>query len=153
MKTFSLLLIGCQIGILALGASPVAAQMGRLGGGDPLQWFDKADTNRDGRVTSAEFSAFRQSQFGQLDRNGDGVVSPTDFPRLAKLRPDAYAKLTGMIGQGDANGDGVVTRAEMGSSPPRMFVLADANGNGEVTRAEFDAARDRMQAAMAARRK
>ena len=58
-----------------------------------------------------------------------------------------------MIGQSDANGDGVVTRAEMGSSPPRMFMLADANGNDEVTRAEFDAARDRMQAAMAARRK
>lgn len=153
MKTFSLLLIGCQIGALALGASPAAAQTGRLGGGEPMQWFDKADTNRDDRVTSAEFSAFRLSQFGQLDRNGDGVVSPTDFPRLAKLRPDAYAKLTGMIGQSDANGDGVVTRAEMGFSPPRMFTLADANGNGEVTRAEFDAARDRMQAAVAARRK
>lgn len=153
MKTFSFLLIGCQIGALALGASPATAQAGRLGGGEPIQWFDKADTNRDNRVTSAEFSAFRQSQFGQLDRNGDGVVSPTDFPRLAKLRPDAYAKLTGMIGQSDANGDGVVTRAEMRSSPPRMFTLADANGNGEVTRGEFDAARDRMQAAVAARRK
>ena len=80
MKILSLLLIGCQIGVLALGESPVAAQMGRLGGGEPLQWFDKADTNRDGRVTSAEFSAFRQSQFGQLDRNGDGVLSADELP-------------------------------------------------------------------------
>ena len=61
MKTFSLLLIGCQIGTLALGASPVAAQMGRMGGGNPLQWFDKADTNRDNRVTLSDFQRLQQA--------------------------------------------------------------------------------------------
>ncbi|CCW15739.1 Ca2+ sensor (EF-Hand superfamily) [Sphingobium indicum BiD32] len=136
----------------AFATFPAAAQTGRFGGGDRTAWFDKADANRDGRVSRAEFDNFRMAQFGQLDRNGDGVVSPADFPRLAKARPDSYARLTGILDQADGNGDGVISRAEMRAAPPRLFLIADADRNNDVSRAEFDAARERMKAALAARR-
>lgn len=152
MQYSSFILATVTLAGTALAWSPASAQMGRFGDGDRTAWFDKADVNRDGRVTRAEFDAFRMAQFGQLDRNGDGVVSPADFPRLAKIRPDAYAQLTGMLDQADSNGDGAVSRDEMRTAPPRLFQIADTDQNNEVTRAEFDAARDRMKAAVAARR-
>lgn len=152
MKYPSFLLAAATLAGAVLASSPASAQMGRLGGGDRTAWFDKADANRDDRVTRAEFDAFRMAQFGQLDRNGDGVVSPADFPRLAKARPDAYAQLTGMLDQADMNGDGVISRDEMRASPPRLFLIADTDRSNEVTRTEFYAAREKMKAAIAARR-
>lgn len=152
MKALSLSIASPLLVAIALIASPSHARPDGLGGGDRGDWFEKADGNHNGRVTRAEFAAYRQAQFDQLDRNRDGVVSPADFPRLAKVRPDAYARLTAMLDQADANGDGAISRAEMNSAPPRLFNLADADHDGEVTQAEFVRAREAMQAAMAARR-
>lgn len=136
-------------------AGPAHAQMGmgRFGGGDAGDWFDKADTNGDGVVTRAEFATFRDGNFAKLDRNGDGVVSPADFPRLAKARPDAYKKLTEMLGHADSNGDGAISRAELAAAPPVMFQRADANGDGKVTKAEFDANRAQTRAMIEQRKR
>ncbi len=137
---------------LPLLAAPAAAQLGgRMGGG--ADWFGEADANRDGVVTLEEFRAYRAGNFDKLDRNGDGAISPADFPRLAKLRPDAYQRLTSALEGADSNGDGAISRSEMANSRPVMFTLADADHDGRVTQAEFDAARERMKSAIAARRK
>lgn len=128
-------------GALAASASPALAQRG----GD---WFDAADTNRDAAVTRAEFVQNRDANFGRLDRNGDGVVSPADFPRLASRRPEAYARLTEALGGADRNGDGAISRGELAQAPPVMFERADANHDGRVTQAEYEAARARMRASL-----
>ena len=142
-----------SIALIAATATPALAQLGMMrGGGDGADWFAKADANGDDVVTRAEFMAYRDGNFGRLDRNGDGAISPADFPRLAKMRPDAYQKLTAAMGNADRNGDGAISRAEMKDSPPRMFDMADADRDGRVTKAEFDAARERMRAMIEARR-
>lgn len=140
--------------LLSLLATPALAQFGggRMGGGG-ADWFGEADANKDSQVTRAEFQAYRDGNFGRLDRNGDGAISPADFPRLAKMRPDAYQKLTGALEGADSNGDGAISRSEMQNARPVMFELADANRDGRVTKTEFDAARERMQTALQSRRK
>ncbi|MGN5374427.1 EF-hand domain-containing protein [Sphingomonas hankookensis] len=127
-------------------ATPAAAQRG---GGD---WFAAADTDRDSVVTRAEFLRHRDASFTRLDRNGDGVVSPADFPRLARRKPDALDRLMAALDGADTNGDGAISRGELGAAPPWMFDLADANRDGRVTRAEYDAARARRKDAIDRRR-
>lgn len=130
---------------LACLASPALAQPG----GD---WFGAADADRDGSVTRTEFVRHRDASFGRLDRNGDGVVSPADFPRLASRRPEAFARLTEAFGGADRNGDGAISRGELAQTPPVMFGRADTNRDGRVTRAEYDAARARLRATVRQRR-
>lgn len=130
---------------LAFLASPALAQRG----GD---WFNAADADGNGVVTRAEFLHYRDANFDRLDRNGDGVVSPADAPRLASARPEAFARLTGALGGADRNGDGAISRAELAQAPPVMFDRADANSDGQVTTAEYDAARERMRSAVQQRR-
>ena len=48
---------------------------------DPTEMLDKADANRDGAVSRAEFVDARRARFSQMDRNGDGYFSDDDVPR------------------------------------------------------------------------
>ena len=72
--------------------------------------FETADADGDGQLSADEYSdmpatvsATRQrEQFARLDENGDGVLTPEEFPsRVDRLRAL------------DADGDGLVTRDEM----------------------------------------
>lgn len=122
--------------------SPASAQLRREGGQGA---FDAADVNHDGIVTRSEFQSYRQKMFDRLDRNGDRVVSPADFPRLAGARPELYRRLTEALDGADLNNDGAVSRDELAQSPMRMFDRADANRDGQVTAAEAQAIRDRIR--------
>ncbi|WP_395446005.1 hypothetical protein [Caulobacter sp. UC70_42] len=42
--------------------------------------MEKADANHDGYVTPEEFKAARSTQFDRLDRNGDDLVTLSEFP-------------------------------------------------------------------------
>ncbi|MBN8808739.1 MAG: EF-hand domain-containing protein [Sphingomonas sp.] len=49
-------------------------------GPDPVrQWFDQADTDHDGKLTSAEFVADAMRFFAVLDRGHDGEIDPDDI--------------------------------------------------------------------------
>lgn len=145
-----MLRIMCATLLTAGFAAPVTAQMGRFSSGN--DWFAEADADSDGQVTRTEFQAMRDRNFSKLDRNGDGIVSPSDFPRLAKIRPDAYRRVTAMVEQADANGDGAVSHQEMVNSRAMMFDMADRDRNGIVTKAEANAAKQAMHDMAAQRR-
>jgi len=58
--------------------------------GDPFghvghKWFEKADTNGDGRVTFAEAEARPDQLFDMADLNHDGVVSPSERQMASML--------------------------------------------------------------------
>jgi Ca2+-binding EF-hand superfamily protein len=124
-------------------AAPASAQF--MGGGNPMEAFEGADTNHDGVVTRAEFLAARSARFDTMDRNGDGFISPDDFGMILKLRPQAAQKLDAFIKQADSNGDGKVSRTELANAPTPIFDMADANHDGRVDKAELAAARERLQ--------
>ncbi|WP_457674030.1 hypothetical protein [Thiolapillus sp.] len=42
------------------------------------------DSNRDGKVSKAEFIAPHEKRFAQIDRNGDGVVDKAEIEALEK---------------------------------------------------------------------
>ncbi|MET0373837.1 MAG: calcium-binding protein [Rhizorhabdus sp.] len=49
--------------------------MGGFGGG---QWFERADANKDGKVSLAEASAGALAMFDRADANKDGTISPEE---------------------------------------------------------------------------
>jgi hypothetical protein len=131
-----------SIAILVVALASLAAPASAQRGGD---WFGPADADRDGVVTRDEFMQYRDANFARLDRNGDGVVSPADFPRLASFKPNAFARLTDALGGADHNGDGAISRAELAQASPVIFDRADADRDHRVTKAEYDAARARLR--------
>lgn len=48
--------------------------------------FDKADTNRDGRLDFEEFAAATTRKFARADRNGDGKLNAKEFATTAVTR-------------------------------------------------------------------
>ena len=62
-------------------------------GGD--RWFDRADANKDGKVSLAEASAGPLAMFDRVDTNHDGKISPEErsiaFEGLRGPRKDRRA--------------------------------------------------------------
>lgn len=121
---------------LLMIAAPAAAQDSRLAAA-----FDGADTNGDGLISRAEFSASRLARFDKMDRNGDGAISRADLPRMKRAADKLGPLIDAMVRQSDANHDGKVTREEMASGPMPIFDRADANQNGSVDKDELAAVR------------
>lgn len=64
--------------------------------------FATMDTNADGNITAAEFTAYRVVIFRQVDANGDGKITPEEFALGTSNRFTAM----------DANKDNFVTKEE-----------------------------------------
>jgi len=101
------------------------------------QYFDRLDTNRDGKLTKDEFRPLAQASprlkdhpeqadalFGQLDANRDGFLGREEFAALDNLKPPATSSLDSLD-------------AEKRQRAQRGFTLLDANADGKVTREEF----------------
>ena len=114
---------------------------------DPAQMLQKADTNGDGIVTRAEFTAARDRLFTRLDRNGDGYLTKDDAPpRLAARRKGQGSGLAQAMAMLDKDGDGRVSRAEFVDGPGLIFQRADTNHDGVVDAAELAAFRSAVTA-------
>jgi Ca2+-binding EF-hand superfamily protein len=104
----------------------------------------KADTNGDGVVSRAEFTAARARMFDRLDRNHDGYLSQDDKSRFSLRQNGNRDRLQQMILMLDKDGDGRVSRDEFVNSPSLLFERADANHDGVVDAQELAAFRSLM---------
>ena len=90
--------------------------------------FEYLDVNNNGRVERSEWHASRDA-FDWLDRNNDGVLSRTEVVGEDVEQSDLFGGL-------DANNDEVITPDEWQWSR-RSFARQDQNGDGQLTRREL----------------
>ncbi|CAG2096923.1 EF-hand domain-containing protein [Xanthomonas euroxanthea] len=122
-------LAGACLCALLLPATALAQSGPRplLGGhGNNVQAFiTQHDDDRDGRITAADFAAFRRARFDATDRNHDGSVDEDEY--VAEFRQRRQQALE-------------QERSAQAAHGRQRFAALDADGDGQVSRAEFDAA-------------
>lgn len=81
------------------------------------------DTDGDGAVSEAEYMAYMDAAFTQLDTANNGVLEASDLNELlTEAQFDAA----------DADGDGRVSRAEFDARVMADFEAADRSGTGAL---------------------
>lgn len=133
--------------MLALGAAGAAyAQGGPREGmrGGPERLFERADADRDGRITRDEMRAAARERFDRVDGNRDGAVTLEEWQAYAATewgRRGGEERVTqrraAMFRGADQNADGRLSFEEASVMPEAMFRAADANADGVVTREEI----------------
>ncbi|MFT3761307.1 MAG: EF-hand domain-containing protein [Pseudoxanthomonas sp.] len=150
----------------AADAQDAPAQRPLIGGhGNNVEAFiAQYDDNADGRLTWAEFDAFRRKRFDATDANGDGTVDVEEYVQefddrsrqaLEQAREAQVRQTHTRFAAIDADKDGRVSRAEFDASGERVFAEgakklaerpaagkpadgASAEGRTEANAARFD---------------
>lgn len=120
-----------KLALLALATTGIVDKVqaqGPGGGGGPPNFMAMIDTDKDGKVNLAEYTAFAEMRWGRI-ANGADSVKPADLQgfqanALAGIAPDA---------------GGNVTKAAYLAAQPAKFKAADANGDGSLDQAELTA--------------
>ncbi len=134
--------VAIVVGALAVSATvPALAQ--RL---SPAHMLTRADLNKDGQVTKAEFQQARLSLFDRLDRNRDGYLDSSDMPRRLLARNQIGEDLQELMQAFDRNGDGRVGLEEFAAGPSYVFASADTDGNGVIDATELQIFRQKVEA-------
>jgi Ca2+-binding EF-hand superfamily protein len=105
-----------------------------------------ADTNKDGKVTQAEYQDSRRTFLMRADRNKDGKISAAEWTKGAdEARFQARQEgvdgwplvgKAGLFTTLDTNKDGFVTPPEIDAYYGPRFAKLDPNHDGVVTRTE-----------------
>lgn len=146
-KTLTVLALGAMLA----GSVSTLAKAEAMDGPSPRPMlnFDAIDADKDGKITTAEFEAFKTAEFAKADTNADGQVSAEELAakQIAEITaraPDMAAK---MIARMDDNADGQLSAEEMAQGPkaPTMFDRMDTDGDGAVSKAEAEGMQNDMQ--------
>lgn len=125
--------------------------------------FAASDTNRDGRISLAEFQDASDrklaERFQTLDANHDGQLTPQEMQAAREQRREhmgerrhARRERMEQVRALDTNHDQALSRAEIGTAMPRLlehFDQLDADHDGRITRKEMRAGRQGMRAQQA----
>lgn len=102
--------------LLAVVVMPCHAQVTQTS-----EYLAKMDADGDGRVSLAEYLHWMGYAFEQMDRNGDGVLTPDELPGgkgKPVTREEHRQRLAERFRRQDANGDGFLDAREL-AAPPR----------------------------------
>ncbi|MEP7004493.1 MAG: EF-hand domain-containing protein [Sphingomonas bacterium] len=129
---------GSMTSAAALAGQTAPAEQGAPGapagrGGGMMM---RADTNGDGKVSQAEFTAMMDQRFTRLDKNGDGFIAADEVSDMPNRGPG------GGVMAADADHDGKVSHAEFTTMATARFAKFDMNGDGQITPDEMSAPRN-----------
>ncbi len=102
--------------------------------------MEKADADKDGKLTRAEYADVSQRNFDEKDFNKDGVIDKTDW-EARRAACESGAALCGPMAKMDENKDGKVSQAEFMGKRAAMFARMDANNDGAIDQTEMAAAK------------
>ena len=133
--------------------------------------LERFDTDKDGRISRAEFTAGQAAMaqrkaahpqhagkvarapvdFAAIDSNRDGYLVRTELrAHHERMRPQheaaRKARADAKFAEADLNRDGKLSRVEVGEKMPRMadrFAWMDDNRDGFLSQAEFQSQRDK----------
>lgn len=108
--------IATRRAMLAAATLCAALAAGAVHAGSGSRYFDVVDTDRDGRISLAEYQERMSWAFRQMDANHDGVLAPGE-----QLVPDAPT----------------TTLAELRQRLERQFHRQDTNKDGWLSAREF----------------
>jgi Ca2+-binding EF-hand superfamily protein len=94
----------------------------------------RVDTDKDGKISKAEFDTESTALFKRLDKNSDGKIASDEVPARH------WGGKGQQFGMMDSDKDGKVTKAEFTAAEDKMFQKLDANGDGVITSDEMQAA-------------
>jgi len=95
----------------------------------------RVDTDKDGKISRAEFDTESTALFKRLDKNSDGKIAADEVPA------HHWGGKGPQFGMMDTDKDGKVTKAEFTAAEDKMFQKLDTNGDGVITKDEMDAGR------------
>ena len=113
-------------------SQPTADQLEKL-----RDLLTESDANADGKVTRREYDAHRAEIFAKLDRNGNGVVSEGDAPRIRIAKLKFTEALEKVLAMADTNGDGMLSRVEWEKPERNLFAMVDQDGDGVIVLADL----------------
>ncbi len=128
----------CLILTAAFVAALTTTAQAQLGpGGGP----QNPDTDRDGKVTLAEFTVLQSRRTGQifsrLDQNKDGKITQAELDAGLGGPGGRGSGRGGFLMRMDADKDGEVTRQEVDGASQQRFNAADTNKDGWLSRGEL----------------
>ena len=98
--------------------------------------FDRLDSNKDGKISLAEFTPIAEKRFLSIDVNKDDAVSAAEID--ASLQAGLERRRNRMLENMDTDKNGNISRAELDTYVEAMVKGADSDKDGGVT---FDEAR------------
>ena len=110
----------------------------------PEKLIEHFDTNKNGQLEAAELPPRMQENIGEIDTNGDAVVSKDELAAHFKAKfAEHQAKFAEhakeRFDKADTNHDGMLDQAELGPHWANLSA-ADANGDQKLTPEELKAA-------------
>jgi Ca2+-binding EF-hand superfamily protein len=127
-----------------------------------------ADTDKDGKISKAEFTAWEDTLFTEIDTNKDGSITPKELREFRKAKMEAFRAANPRPDRDEAkggDGKGRKDHAERGGKHHgerkgdhgwgdgrhggkgpgfNLIRMADTDGNGQLSKAEVTAAGDKL---------
>lgn len=126
--TTAFMLFGC----LALAPATALAMQPYLPASPKT--FSKADTDANGKITSAEIAPRAGRRFARLDSDSNGQVTAAEID--AALQKALERRKARILADLDTDKDSQISRAELDAAVERLIAAADADHDGGVTMEE-----------------
>lgn len=105
-----------------------------------VQMFGRLDSNRDGRLDTADRTAHQTAMFDRVDTDRNGSISREEFNAAHAGHGGHGAEAGGEHAEDGQHGGGAMRHGRMGRGGMMMVRMADANRDGAVTQDEFSTA-------------